>query len=123
MSSEVRVHFDVLRANRDASLVIVAQVLPEPGVTNNQAESAARSEGLLMMQMTNHEMPGMATLQQLLESVNDGSARLKILNKLFSRQGPVVALQVRLEENPQDRQQAQILNPISTPSAMSQRVG
>ena len=116
ISTEIKIHFDVLRANRDANLIIIAQVLPEPGMTNSQVEVTARSQDLLMMQMTSYEMLSIASLRELLATVSDDTARLTVLNQLFSRRGPVVALQVKLEDLPRDRRQSR---PVSGSRALN----
>ena len=49
---ELKLHLDVHKSNRGANLIIVARVTPEPGMTNARVEAVARSEDLLMLQLS-----------------------------------------------------------------------
>jgi hypothetical protein len=98
IAAEMRIHFGVLRANSHARLLLVAELLPDPGKAESKVEAAARSHDLFLMQLANGELFNMAQLQELLSNMGDETGKLFVVNQVFSRQGPTVVLQVKIED-------------------------
>ncbi|KAH7396380.1 hypothetical protein BKA66DRAFT_566872 [Pyrenochaeta sp. MPI-SDFR-AT-0127] len=99
IAAEMRVHFGVLRANSDAKLLLVAEVLPDPDKAESKIEAAARSHDLFLMQLANGGLLDMAQLQELLLNVDGDGGSFVVVNQVFSRQGPTVVLQVRIGDS------------------------
>ncbi|CAO2648467.1 Nn.00g077340.m01.CDS01 [Neocucurbitaria sp. VM-36] len=98
IAAEMRIHFGVLRINPQARLLLVAELLPDPGKTENKIEAAARSHDLFLMQLANGGLLDMAQLQELVWNVGDERGSLSIINQVYSHQGPTVVLQVRIKD-------------------------
>ena len=98
IAAELRVHFNILRANGAAILVLVTRLMPNAsGAMEADVESLARMHDLWLLQMTNSRALEMAQLLELLNSVHDGAGRgLVIVNKLASRRHYMVALEVQI---------------------------
>ncbi|KAH8711851.1 hypothetical protein GQ44DRAFT_742827 [Phaeosphaeriaceae sp. PMI808] len=95
--AEMRIHFGVLRANSEARLLLVAELLPDPNKAESQVEAAARSHDLFLMQLANGGLLDMAQLQELLLNVDGEGGNFVVVNQVYSRQGPTVVLQVKIE--------------------------
>lgn len=98
MAAEMRTHLAVLRANSQAKLLLVAELLPDPDKVESKIEAAARSHDLFLMQLANGGLLDMAQLQELLSSVGDDSGHLFVVNQISSHKSPTVVLQVRTED-------------------------
>lgn len=96
---ELRAHFNVLRVNRSATLILIARLLPSPGHASEQdPEAAARVQDLLLMQMTNGQEWDLEMLKELLNEVSDTSGRMVITHDHSSRErysAAVVEAQLR----------------------------
>nr|POE70867.1 monodictyphenone cluster transcriptional coactivator mdpa [Quercus suber] len=98
--ADMQAHFVVLRSNTRAKLVIVAQILPEPGEATGEVEAAARWYDLSSLQTGSDKVLGMVQLMNLLGNVRDSTGRFVVVNQLFSLQKSLVALQVEIHAFP-----------------------
>jgi hypothetical protein len=94
-AAELRAHFNLLCANEKVTLILIADVLPEPGTPDAAVEAVARLQDLLLFQMGHEEAFEMTRLMGLLEGVCDDKARLTVVNQLSSPDHPVVAFELR----------------------------
>lgn len=90
----------VLRANSNATLVLLAQLLPEPpeAIDANIETIAARLQDLSLIQLTNE--PGIRSVDiiDMLNSVRDRFGRLVLASKLCSRNNStIVAFEIRYQ--------------------------
>lgn len=96
ITGELKVHFNVLRANPSATLIVVGRMLPEPGSKDPHVEADVRSHDLCLLQMTNDQTMETAQLLEILDSVRDGEGRFAVANRLSTRTSGAVALQVKI---------------------------
>jgi hypothetical protein len=97
ISAELRVHLDVLRSNRSATLILVARILPESGTVGPDVEALACLRDLSMLQLANLREMEMLELMNMLNSVSDGIGRLVLVNQRRSPCNGAIALEVRYE--------------------------
>ncbi|KND91132.1 hypothetical protein TOPH_04439 [Tolypocladium ophioglossoides CBS 100239] len=94
-TAELRAHLDLLRVNGSATLILIADVLPESGSPGAPVEAVARLQDLLLLQM-GHEVPfDTKRLMGLLESARQDADRITVVNRLSSPDHPVLALVLR----------------------------
>ena len=96
ITAELRVHFNILRANSSVTLVLVARLLPEPGTMDADVEALTRMHDLWLLQMTNNRALEISQLLELIDGVRDGAGRLVVVHKLSSRRHSTVALEVQI---------------------------
>jgi hypothetical protein len=97
ISAELKAHMGVLRANRSATLVLMARLLPEPGTVEPHVEAIARLRDLSLLQLSNEREIDMAELLDMLNGVKDSMGHLVVVNKLRSRNSATVALGVKYQ--------------------------
>ncbi|KAF2209141.1 hypothetical protein CERZMDRAFT_100658 [Cercospora zeae-maydis SCOH1-5] len=95
---DLRVHFNVLRTNRSATLILVVRLLPDPAQHNDpDREAAARVQDLLLMQMANEREWDLQLLMELLDEVSDATGRMVITHNHSSREKhAAVVLEVQI---------------------------
>lgn len=97
ITAELRAHFNLLRTNSNALLILVAQPQPEPGATDAKVEATARAHDLLFYQIANGQTLEMTQLLEIINNVRDGYGRLVVVNKLSSRSHLAVAFKVQVQ--------------------------
>ncbi|KAI0434443.1 hypothetical protein F5Y09DRAFT_328316 [Xylaria sp. FL1042] len=95
---ELWAHMGILKANRAATFVLVAQLLPEPGSVDSDVEEAAHLRDLWKTQLMNgHEMK-VDELTEMISSVKDGLGELVVVNKLQPRSSATVAFEIKYQD-------------------------
>lgn len=94
--AELRAHIGVLRSS-SAMLVLIAQVLPEPGTVDRDIEAVARLRDLSFLQLANEHEIEMLELVNLVNSVKDGLGQLVLTNRHRGRSPVTVALEIRYQ--------------------------
>ncbi|KAJ0425568.1 histidine phosphatase superfamily [Aspergillus carlsbadensis] len=97
ITTELRAHLDVLRANPTATLILTPRLLPKPASVNPDVEAAARLRDLALLQLANEREIGLEEWLAILNSVSDNMGRLVVVNKIRSRESVVVLLEVRYQ--------------------------
>ncbi|KAL8747707.1 MAG: hypothetical protein Q9190_000448 [Brigantiaea leucoxantha] len=97
IGAELRAHIGVLRANRRATLVLTARLLPEPGSVEPDVEVMARLRDLSLFQLANDREMETLELLDMLNGVTDSKGRLVLVNKLRSRNNTTIALEIRYQ--------------------------
>ncbi len=97
ITSELRTHLCVLRANLHSIIIVTARPLPEPGTVDPRLEALARSGELSLLQLTNERTVRIDELVELLEGVGDDAGRLVVTNQLLSSDKTTVALVVKYQ--------------------------
>ena len=97
VTDELRAHIGVLRANKSATLVLTARLLPEPGTMDPSMEAIARLRDLSVVQLANEPEMEALDVMDMLNSVRDGTGRLVLVNKFRSRHNPIVAFEIRCQ--------------------------
>ncbi|CAK1362398.1 unnamed protein product [Cercospora beticola] len=106
---ELRAHFNVLRVNRSATLILVARLLPGAGQHFEQDPAAAALvQDLLLMQMTNEREWDLEMLTELLDEVSDASGRMVITHNHSSREKHSAAV-VEVQLRPRSANEARVL--------------
>lgn len=95
--TELRAHLAVLRANKNATLILAPPLLPDPGPSTTRAESMARVRGLCRLQLLDWYDLEAGELVQLLDGVRDESGKLEVVSTLQSPQSASVALAVKYQ--------------------------
>lgn len=90
--AELHAHLGVLRANKNATLILAPPLLPDPGLSATRAESMARVRDLCRLQLLDWYDLEAAELVQLLDGVRDESGRLEVVSTLQSPNCASVAL-------------------------------
>jgi hypothetical protein len=91
-------HLDVLRANPDSRLLVVAPIVPAPGTVDHDTEAAARLRDLSLQQLTNRREAELTEVVELLKRVRDGSGGLALTNEIHSPTSRIVAFEVKYQE-------------------------
>jgi len=95
--TELHAHLTVLRANKNATLILAPPLLPDPGPSATRAESMARVRDLCRLQLLDWYDLEAGELVRLLEGVRDESGRLEVVSTLQSPQSASVALAVKYQ--------------------------
>ena len=96
ITAELRAHFNILRVNSGAKLVLLTRLLPEPGTVDADVEAFARAHDLCLHQMANNWALDTPRLLEILDSVRDSVGRLVVVSKHFSRRHLTAALAVQI---------------------------
>lgn len=94
---ELQAHLTILRANKNATLILAPPLLPEPSPSATRAESMARVRDLCRLQLLDWYDLEAEELVQLLDGVRDESGRLEVVSTLQSPQSALVALAVKYQ--------------------------
>ena len=97
MTAELRAHIGVLRSNSNATLVLTARLLPEPGTLDPDIEAIARLQDLSLVQLTNEQEIQSPEVVDMLNSVRDRTGRLVLVGKLCTRNNATVAFEIRYQ--------------------------
>ena len=95
--AELHAHLSVLRANKNATLILAPPLLPDPGPSATRAESMARVRDLCRLQLLDWYDLEADELVQLLDGVRDESGRLEVVSTLQSPNCASVALAVKYQ--------------------------
>lgn len=95
--AELHAHLGVLRANKNATLILAPPLLPDPGPNATRAESMARVRDLCRLQLLDWYDLEAGELVQLLDGVRDESGRLEVVSTLQSPHCASVALAVKYQ--------------------------
>ncbi|KAK6217285.1 hypothetical protein QIS74_07399 [Colletotrichum tabaci] len=100
--AEFRAHFDVLRTNETATVILIADVVPESGSRgggggspDGPAEARALLNDLLLLQAGHDVVFDVKRLEALLEFAREGADRVTVVNKLSSASQSLVAFVLR----------------------------
>ena len=92
LTAELQLHFNVLRTNQSALLIVSPTLLPEPGSVTLDVEVQARLRDFASLQLENESALEVPELMRIVESIGDRSGRLVLTNRLRSRNGATIAL-------------------------------
>jgi hypothetical protein len=95
ISAELKAHLGILRSNSSATLVLAANLLPEPGAVDPDIEAVSRLRDLALSQLANQREIGTAEVMEVVNAVRDETGQLVLVNKLHSRSSATVALEIR----------------------------
>jgi hypothetical protein len=95
--TELHAHLTILRANKNATLILAPPLLPDPSPSATRAESMARVRDLCRLQLLDWYDLEAGELVQLLDGVRDESGRLEVVSTLQSPQSALVALAVKYQ--------------------------
>ena len=87
----------MLRASSCATLILTANLLPEPGAVDPSVEAKARLQDLSLLQLANEREIEIMELMEMLNSVRDSTGQLVLVNKHRSRNNAMVAFEVRYQ--------------------------
>ncbi|KAF2118831.1 hypothetical protein BDV96DRAFT_610737 [Lophiotrema nucula] len=90
--SELRAHFNVLRTNGSATLILAPPLLPAPGLVDSEVEAKARVRDLCHSQLNNEWALELEDLVELIDSVCDTRGKLVVVNRVQSENRVTVAL-------------------------------
>lgn len=94
---ELGAHFDVLRANTLATLILALPLLPEPGAVGPDIEAKARLRDLYRFQLTGQCEMELGALLEMINSVGDSNGRLVVVSRIRSPQSDVVVVGVKYQ--------------------------
>lgn len=94
--AELRAHLQVLRGN-GSTMIIELPFVPEPGSVDTNVEISARLWDLSRSQLTNENDLAVGDLESVINSVQDGSGKLVVVNKLRSRSSTTLAVGIKYE--------------------------
>lgn len=97
LTTELHAHLTILRANKNATLILAPPLLPDPSPSATRAESMARVRDLCRLQLLDWYDLEAGELVQLLDGVRDESGRLEVVSTLQSPQSALVALAVKYQ--------------------------
>ncbi|WQF88455.1 Putative O-methyltransferase COMT-type, winged helix-like DNA-binding domain superfamily [Colletotrichum destructivum] len=97
--AELRAHFDMLRTNETATVILIADVVPErsggDGSPDGPAAARARLNDLLLLQAGHDVVFDVKRLRALLEFAREGSDRVTVVKQLSSASHSSVAFVLR----------------------------
>ncbi|KAJ0164699.1 hypothetical protein CTA2_404 [Colletotrichum tanaceti] len=106
--AELRAHFDMLRTNETATVILIADVVPESGglgggggggggggSPDGPAEVRARLDDLLLLQTGHDAVFDVKRLEALLEFAREGADSVTVVNRLSSASHSLVAIVLR----------------------------
>lgn len=99
LTVELQAHFEVLRSNPSALLILAPTLLSEPGSVAVNLEVQARLRDLTNLQLNNESALEVTELFKLTESVSDQHGRLIVANRLRSPDGATIALAVKYQSS------------------------
>lgn len=94
--AELRAHIGVLRSG-SATMILIAQVLPEPGTVEREVEFVARLRDLTFLQLANEHEIEMLELVNLVNSVKDGVGQLAVINRHRGSNPVTIALEIQYQ--------------------------
>jgi hypothetical protein len=94
--AELKAHLEVLRGD-GSTLIIALPSVPEPGSVHPEVEITARSWDLARSQLNNESDLEISDLENVINSVQDGSGKLVVVNKLRSQSSTTLALAIKYE--------------------------
>ena len=97
ITDELRAHIGVLRANKSATLVLTARLLPEPGTMDPSIEAIGRLRDLSVVQLANEPEIEALDVMDMLNNVRDETGRLILVNNFRSRHNPIAAFEIRCQ--------------------------
>ena len=94
--SELSAHIYALR-HSGARLILVPQLLPEPGTVDPDVEAMVCVRDLSLLELANEQTMEMPALMDTLNGMRDNMGQLVVVNKFRSRNNAVVALEIRYQ--------------------------
>lgn len=94
---ELNAHFDVLRTNSSATLVLALSLLPGPKDFGTAVEAKARMRDLYRLQLTNQYEMELGDVLGIINSASDCNGRLVVASTMRCSQSPTVVLGVRYQ--------------------------
>lgn len=102
---ELRAHLRVLEANRSALLVLMVQLLPNPGTVDAHTETMARVRDLALLQLVNDGYLEEDELAKLVDGVQDDKGRLTVIKMIRSPNSAEVAVGIKYQSDGNMKQQ------------------
>ncbi|KAI3545129.1 O-methyltransferase [Colletotrichum abscissum] len=90
--AELRAHFDLLRINDKATLILIADVVPD---TCGSSEAEARLQDLLLLQLGHDVVFDLKRLKGLMEFAREDVDRITVVKQLSSSRHSLVAFLLR----------------------------
>jgi hypothetical protein len=97
LTAELHSHFNILRANPSALLILAPTLLPEPGSVAVDLEVQARLRDFANLQLSNEYALEVTELIKMTESVCDHHGRLIVTSRIRSLDGATIALAVQYQ--------------------------
>lgn len=97
LSCELKAHFECLRTNRAAHLIVAPRLLPEPGSVSCHAEAGARVRDFANLQLNNQCALEVSELYSLIDDTGDSYGKLVVKTHMHNATGATVALAVKYE--------------------------
>jgi hypothetical protein len=98
LNAELNAHIGVLRGD-GSTLIIALPFVPEPGSVRPDVELTARLWDLSRSQLINESDLEVGDLESVINSVQDGSGKLVVVNKLRSRSCTTLAVGIKYESD------------------------
>ena len=105
ISVELRAHLGVLEANRSALLILMVQLLPEPGALDEHTEGMARLRDLALLQLVEDGDLVEEEVMAMVDGVRDENGRLAVVKKLCCRDSAEVAVGIKYQNDENRKQQ------------------
>lgn len=105
VSIELRAHLGVLEANRSALLILMVQVLPEPGALDEHTEGMARVRDMALLQLVDGGDLVEEEVMAMVDGVRDENGRLAVVKKLCCRDSAEVAIGIKYQNDENRKQQ------------------
>lgn len=102
---ELRAHLGVLEANRSALLILMVQMLPDPGALDEHSEGMARLRDLTLLQLVNSGDVDEEEMTNIVDSVRDDNGRLAVVKKLRCQNSAEVAVGIKYQNDENRKQQ------------------
>ncbi|RMD39344.1 hypothetical protein DV735_g5783, partial [Chaetothyriales sp. CBS 134920] len=99
ISSELKAHVAVLRANSSATLVLTAHLLPEFGAVDPDVEAGARLRDLSLAQLANDREIEVFEVMETISGVRDDKGHLVLVNKLCFHNTATIAFEIQYQED------------------------
>ncbi|RMZ73883.1 O-methyltransferase family [Pyrenophora seminiperda CCB06] len=97
LTLELQSHFEILRKNTSALLILAPKMLPEPGSVALNSEVQARLLDFAEMQFNRKSAVEVTELFKLTESICNAHGRLMVTKRLRSAEGSTIALAVKYQ--------------------------
>ncbi|KAK8022716.1 conidial yellow pigment biosynthesis polyketide synthase [Apiospora rasikravindrae] len=97
LQAELRAHKGILRNNPSATVVLTPRLLPALGALDPSVETVARLRDMSRLQLTNERDTELDEFVGALDTVQDGTGRLVVVNQLSLRRTTMMALGVKYQ--------------------------
>jgi hypothetical protein len=96
--AEMMAHFNTLRTNRSATMVLIVPAMSECGTENTKTPALAEIREFSLLQLANDREVRTPGIIDLLNKMNDSEGRLALVNRVTSAErNGIAALEVRYQ--------------------------